>query len=91
MRVGITGGHRRSWGPFRRVYEFGTPTLVRLRPLGEDRLVGPTFDERRGVLVVSRKPGPQVRDVAVDGREISLRVDAGTDIESAVLTGLGQE
>lgn len=91
VRVGVTGGHRRSWGPLRRVYEFGTPTLVRLRPLGEDRLIGPTFDERRGVLVVSRKPGPQVRDVSINGREISLRVDAGTGVESAVLTGLGQE
>ena len=91
VRVGITGGGRRTWGPLRRVYAFGSPIVMRLRPLGDDRLVGPTFHERRGVLVVSRRPGVLVREVALTGREISLRVDAGADVGSAVLTGMDQD
>ena len=90
IRVSVTGGGRRTWGPLRRVYSFGSAAVMQLRPQG-DRLVGPTFHERRGVLIVSRKPGVLVRDVAVTGREISLRVDAGTEIGSAVLTGKGQK
>ena len=91
VRVGITGGGRHTWGPLRRIYAFGSPVVMRLRPQGDDRLVGPTFHERRGVLVVSRKPGVLVREVALDGREISLRVDPGTEVESAILTGKGQD
>ncbi len=91
VRVAVTGGRRRTWGPFRHIYEFGSPGVMGLRPFGADRLVGPTFQERRGVRIVSCRPGVLVRDVAVDGREISLRVDSATNVESAVLTGLGQE
>ncbi len=90
IRVSVTGGGRRTWGPLRRVYSFGSAAVMQMRPQG-DRLVGPTFRERRGVLIVSRKPGVLVRDVAVTGREISLRVDAGDKIGSAMLTGKGQE
>ena len=91
IRVGVTGGGRRTWGPLRRVFAFGSGAVMRLRPIGDDRLVGPTFHERRGVLIVSRQPGVLVRDVTVTGREISLRIDAGTEIGSAVLTGEGQD
>ncbi len=91
VRVGVTGGGRHTWGPLRRIYAFGSPAVMRLRPLGDDRLVGPTYHERRGVLVVSRKPGVLVREVAVSGREISLRLDAGAEVGSAVLTGAGQD
>lgn len=91
VRVGVTGGRRRTWGPLRRIYHFGSPAVMQLRPLGEDRLVGPTYHERRGVLVVARKPGVLVREVVVTGREISVRLDAGTEVGSAVLTGVGQD
>jgi len=91
IRVGVTGGGRRTWGPLKRVYAFGSAAVVQLRPLGDDRLVGPTYHERRGVFIESRKPGVLVRDVTVTGREISLLVDAGTEIGSAVLTGEGQD
>ena len=91
VRVGITGGGRRTWGPLRRIYAFGSPVVMRLRPHGEDRLVGPTFHERRGVLVVSRSTGVLVREVALNGREISLRLDAGVEVGSATLTGKGQD
>ena len=90
IRVGVTGSGRRTWGPLRRVYPFGSAAVMQLRPQG-DRLVGPTFHERRGVLIVSRPPGVFVRDVVVTGREISLSLDAGTEIGSAVLTGKGQD
>ena len=91
VRVAVTGGRRRTWGPFRHISEFGSPAIMRLRPVGSDRLVGPTFQERRGVRIVSRRPGVLVRDVAVDGRVISLRLDAATEVGSAVLAGEGQE
>jgi CDP-glycerol glycerophosphotransferase len=91
VRIAVTGGRRRTWGPFRHIYEFGSPAVMQLRPLGADRLVGPTFSERRGVRIVSRRPGVLVRDVAVDGRQISLGLDSATDVGSAVLTGRGQE
>ena len=91
VRVGITGGGRRTWGPLRRIYAFGSPVAMRLRPQGDARLVGPTFHERRGVLVVSRKIGVLVREVALNGREISLRLDPGVEVGSAILTGKGQD
>ena len=91
VRVGVTGGGRRTWGPLRRIYTFGSPVVMQLRPQGESRLVGPTFHPRRGVLMVSRRPGPIVREVAATGREIVLRVDSGSSITSAVLSGPGQE
>src|SRR5688500_14575749 len=89
VRVGVTGGGRRTWGRLRRIYAFGSPAVMRLRPQGEDRLVGPTYHERRGVLMVTRKPGVLVREVAVSGREISLRLDDGAEVGSAILTGEG--
>jgi CDP-glycerol glycerophosphotransferase len=91
VRVSVTGGGRRTWGPLRRIYAFGSPAVMPLRPLGEDRLVGPAFHERRGVLVVARKPGVLVRDVSVAGREITVLVDADGDIGPATLRGEGQE
>jgi len=91
VRVGVTGGGRRTWGRLRRIYAFGSPAVMRLRPQGEDRLVGPTYHERRGVLMVTRKPGVLVREVAVSGREISLRLDDGAEVGSAILTGEGQD
>ncbi|MGH3457527.1 CDP-glycerol glycerophosphotransferase family protein [Aeromicrobium sp.] len=91
VRVGVTGGGRRTWGPLRRIYHFGSPEIVRLRPFGEGRLVGPHFHERRGVLIVAQEPDVLVRDVTLDNRQISLRVDADTNIEAAVLIGEGQE
>lgn len=91
VRVSVSGGGRRTWGPLRRIYAFGSPSVMRLRPLGEERLVGPTFHERRGVLIVARRPGVLVRDVSVTGREISVLVDADGDVGSAVLRGEGQE
>ncbi|MGI9085930.1 MAG: CDP-glycerol glycerophosphotransferase family protein [Aeromicrobium sp.] len=95
VRIGVTGGGRRSWGHWRRHNPFGSPAVVRLQPMGH-RLVGPAFHDRRGVLIVSRKPGVLVRDVTATGREISLLVDAGATTESAGrsefgLSGEGQE
>jgi CDP-glycerol glycerophosphotransferase (TagB/SpsB family) len=89
VRVSVTGGRRRTWGPIKRAYAFGSPTLVRSRSQEDGRLIGLRFDERRGTRIVSRKPGVTVQGVAVNGREISLRVDA--DVDGAVLTGKGQE
>ena len=91
IRVRVTGGGRRAWGRLRRIYPFGSPVVMRLRPQGQERLVGPRFDERRGVLVVVREPGVLVSEVALNGREVSLRLDAGADVESAILTGKGQD
>ena len=91
LRVGITGGGRHTWGPLKRIYAFGSPAVMRLRPTGDDRLVGPTFHERRGVLIVSRPVGPLVRDVVLDDRQISLRVEGGDQIGSVHLTGEGQQ
>ena len=91
IRIGITGGGRRTWGALHRIYSLGSPAVMTLRPQGVDRLVGPRFHERRGVQIITRRQGVLVRDVALSGREISLRVDARTEIGSAVLTGAGQD
>ncbi len=89
VRVRISGGGRRTWGHLRRIYHFGSPAVMRLRPMGADRLVGPVFHERRGVQVVTRRPGALVREVALDGRQISLRADGGVD--AVTLRGAGQD
>ncbi len=91
VRVGVKGEGRRTWGPLRRLYAFGSPAVMQLRPQGESRLVGPVFHERRGVLVVSRRPGHVVRDVSVSGREVTLRLDADASVTSGVLSGRGQK
>jgi CDP-glycerol glycerophosphotransferase len=91
VRVSVTGGGRRTWGPLRRIYGFGSPVVMQLRPEGRDHLVGPAFHERRGVLVVARKTGPVISDVTASGRELSLRVDGSSDLGSAVLSGKGQQ
>ena len=90
VRVQVTGGGRRTWGPLRRVYAFGSPAVMQLRPVGHGRLVGPTFGRWRGVLVASEPVGVLVHGVTAQDREISLRVDDGPGLESAVLSGPGQ-
>ena len=74
-----SGGGRRSWGRVRRIYVFGSPAVMRLRPQAADG--SSATDASRTARRPDRQAEPQgvlVRDVTLDGREISLRVDAGS-------------
>jgi CDP-glycerol glycerophosphotransferase len=80
------GGGRRSWGRVAQAFVSGTPLVIRRRAIGA-RLIGPAFDLRRGVRIVSGSLGPAVAAVTTADRTISLTLPAGAidEQDSAVL------
>ena len=92
VRVGVTGGGRRTWGPLRRIYAFGSPAVMRLRPLGD----GPArrSDVRRAARRARSCPASRACSSATSRSTVVRSACASmpaTEVGSAVLTGAGQE
>ena len=84
---------RRSWGPVRNTYLFGTPTTVRARLVG-DHLIRPvSIPDGAGAFLDVGPRGIPARSVLVDGRDVSIAVPAefASALGQAVLRGTRQE
>jgi CDP-glycerol glycerophosphotransferase len=84
---------RRSWGPVRNTYVFGTPTTVRARRVG-DHLIRPvSIPDGAGAFIEVGPRGIPSGSVLVDGRDISIDVPAefASALGQAVLRGTNQE
>ncbi|HUS20509.1 MAG TPA: CDP-glycerol glycerophosphotransferase family protein [Aeromicrobium sp.] len=84
---------RRSWGPVRNTYVFGTPTTVCARPAG-DHLIRPvSIPDGAGAYLEVGPRGIPARSVLVDGRDVSIDVPAefSPALGQAVLRGTKQE
>jgi CDP-glycerol glycerophosphotransferase (TagB/SpsB family) len=84
---------RRSWGPVRQVYLYGTPATVRARLVGNSLVRPVAIPDGGGAFVDVAPGGIPAHSVVVDGRDVSIRVPAefGSALGRAVLRGPRQE
>jgi CDP-glycerol glycerophosphotransferase (TagB/SpsB family) len=84
---------RRSWGPVRNAYVFGTPATAVARRLG-DRLIRPVaLPDGAGAHIDVETLGIPATAVRAVGREVTITIpaDAAGRVEQAVLRGTRQE
>ncbi len=84
---------RRSWGPVRNAYVFGTPTTVVARRLG-DRLVRPVaLPDGAGAHIDVQSLGIPATAVIAVGREVTITIasDAAERVGQAILRGACQD
>lgn len=84
---------RRSWGPVRNTYLFGTPATVGARLVG-DHLIRPvSIPDGAGAFIDVGPRGIPARSVRVDGRDVSIAIPAefASSLGQAVLRGTKQE
>ncbi len=75
VRIKISGGGRRFWGPVRTLSAFGSGAAMTLRRDPDSTLVGPVWHDRRGLLVIRRQTNVNATDVQVRDRELVVSVD----------------
>jgi CDP-glycerol glycerophosphotransferase (TagB/SpsB family) len=72
LHARVVGGHRRSWGPVRNSYPFGTPATAMARRVG-DRLIRPLIVADGGGTFVESKPlGIPAASVDATGRDVTI-------------------
>ena len=84
---------RRSWGPVRNTYLFGTPATVRAHLVG-DHLIRPvSVPDGAGAFIDVGPRGIPARSVLVDGRDVSIAIPAefASALGQTVLRGTKQE
>lgn len=91
LETRIVGGRRRSWGPVRRVYAYGSPITAVARRF-PDRLVGPRILPGVGAFVDATTLGIPALAIDVVGRDVTIAVaaEAGSRLGQAVLRGDNQ-
>lgn len=84
---------RRSWGPVRNTYVFGTPTTVRARLVGNHLIRPVSIPDGAGAFIEVGPPGIPARSVVTDGRDVSIDVpgEFASELGQAVLRGAEQE
>ena len=75
VRVQISGGGRRFWGPIRSLSPFGSGSTMGPRRQDDGTLLGPVWRERRGLVVVRHRPAVTVVGVKVNGRTLTVALD----------------
>jgi CDP-glycerol glycerophosphotransferase (TagB/SpsB family) len=84
---------RRSWGPVRNTYLFGTPATVRARRVG-DHLIRPvSIPDGAGASIEVGPHGIPASAVLLDGRDVGINVPAefASELGQAVLRGTEQK
>ncbi len=84
---------RRSWGPVRNTYLFGTPATVGAREIGGHLIRPVSIPDGEGAFVDVGPRGIPALDVLTDGRDISIYVPSefAPVLGQAVLRGTKQE
>ena len=84
---------RRSWGPVRNTYLFGTPTAVGAREIGGHLIQPVSIPDGAGAFIEVGPGGIPARSVLTDGRHVSISVpvDFASGLGRVVLRGEKQE